>query len=201
MKETLVRNGEQWGGFREKGQWPSAHSQKVPSSVSWDKKQESAPGLGPRGPLPGPCIFTVSLTHLARFQAGRPEMEREKSHIESWKKYKFSGNTGNKNSAAGRGKLTKNQELIRAGPLWPPRSLIYLGTVSQLRMQALSSARSNRFLACEAFSALRALRLACFLLPSFLLKLLLCGCCVHSSEAFKQNSSPVQYQSQRDCVL
>lgn len=74
--------------------------------------QASVPG----GPSPAHA-FSVSLTHLARFQAGRPEMEREKSHIESWKKYKFSGNTGNKNSAAGRGKLTKNQELIRAGPL------------------------------------------------------------------------------------
>lgn len=57
------RNGEPRGGMGEGTQ----HHHLTPRQLHL----VSPPGLCPSSPLLGPCIFTVSVTHLAWFQAGQ----------------------------------------------------------------------------------------------------------------------------------
>lgn len=195
------RNGERWGGFGEKGQWPSTHPQTAPCSSSWNKKQDSGVGLCLTSPLLGPCIFIVSITPWPGFKPAGLKWRRGEAISKFGKNINFLVTLEIKNSAAGRGKLTKDQELIRVGLLWFPHRLIYLGTHFPVENAALFTARPHRVLACEAFSPFRVLRLACLWWPSFLLKLSLCGCFVHSPEAFKTELLTSSAPEARETVL
>lgn len=94
------------------------------------------------------------------------------------------------------------QGLVRAGSWWSPHSFIYLETlISQLRKQPLSQVQPNCLLACQVFSAFRALWLACFLWLNFLLKFSLWLLC---SFVWGFQNRGLYYfgtPGQKDCVL